>query len=85
MSSEVVVLRLLIDRVGDDGDTTIVLELDDFLVGEVVQEGVGLVQVLTRFLGELQLCLELFDLLESFGQSCILVVVDTFFLFVVQL
>ena len=58
------VLLLVVSLGGSDGDAAIVLELDDILGGEVVEEGVGLVNVLSGLLGSCQLLLELLDLQE---------------------
>ena len=80
-----VVLLLVIGLGGSHRDATIFLELNDLLGGEVVEKGVGLVEVLVGCFGSDQLLLELFDLLEPFSESSIFIVVHTLLLFVLYL
>ena len=78
-----VVLLLVVSLGGSDRHAPIVLELDDILGGEVVEEGVGLVQMLVGGLGKEQLLLQLLDLLEPLSECGVLIGVDTLLLFVV--
>ena len=61
-------------------DTSIVLELNDLLFGEIVQEGVSLIEVFVSSLGSGQLQFELLDLLEPLGERCVLVGTDALLL-----
>ena len=83
LGSEMMVLFLVVSLGGSDGDAAIVLELDNILGGEVVKEGIGLVNVLGGLLGSCQLLLELLDLQEPLSKCSVLVGVDPLLLLVV--
>ena len=70
-------LVVVVGGLSNNRDASIIFKLDDILFLKIVEDRVGLVEVLVGLFGELKLGLKILDLLKPLIQGSVLISIDT--------